>query len=57
MTDGSKNSDVLISIKDARKDNERKITVFDAVQSPLCLVPLWILKNLGLWKNFDKKFM
>ena len=27
-------------------------TVFDAVQSPLCLVPLWNWKNLGLWKNF-----
>ena len=30
-------------------------TVFDAVQSPLCLVPLWNWKNLGLWKNFQQK--
>ena len=25
-------------------------TVFDTVQSSLCLVPQWIWKNLGLWK-------
>ena len=30
-------------------------TVFDPVQSPLCLVPLWIWKNLGLWKKFQQK--
>ena len=24
---------------------------------PLCLVPLWIWKNLGLWKNYQQKFL
>ena len=37
--------------------SKQTITVFDAVQSSLCLVPLWNWKNLGLWKIFNKNFM
>ena len=38
----------------------KSIIVFDAIQSPLCLVPplsslQWIWKNLGLWENFQQK--
>ena len=28
---------------------------YSTLSSPPCLVPLWIWKNLGLWKIFNKK--